>query len=289
MLPESLLRMIRRLTLKTRRTANERLAGAYESAMRGAGLTFSDIRPYEPGDDARRIDWNVTARTGLPHIKTYVEERERVVWLLADASASMAFAPPRSTKRATIAEVAALIAFAAAANGDRVGLLVFTNCLERVLLPKKGDRHARRVARELFGMKPRDQGTSLTGALSAIRKRRRALVFLLSDFQDNLATPAIRVAARRHELVAVNVGDPLEFELPRVGLMRMSDAERGGELLIDTEATEVRAHYRAMAVARQTELRNLLKSAGAEQVDVTTAGGHLEALLAFFRRRERKR
>src|SRR4051794_17477432 len=180
MLPPTLLRQLRRLTLRARRAARERLAGAYESAVRGAGLAFADVRPYQPGDDVRRIDWNVTARTGVTHVKQFVEERERTVWLLVDRSASQRF---RDKERLT-AEVAALLAFAAAARGDRVGLVQFTDAIEQVIIPKKGDRAARRVVRELFAYMPRGRGTSLAAALTGLRRKRRSVVFLLSDFRD---------------------------------------------------------------------------------------------------------
>lgn len=285
MLSPAILRQLRRFTLRARRAARERLAGAYESAVRGAGLAFADVRPYQPGDDVRRIDWNVTARTGVPHVKQFVEERERTIWLLVDRSASQQF---RGKKRVT-AEVAALLAFAAAARGDRVGLVQFTDCVEQVLVPKKGDRAARRVVREVFAFAPRGRGTSLTAALSSLSRKRRAVVFLVSDFGDDSADRALRVAARRHDLIGLTVTDPAEVELPRVGLLRVSDAELGGGLLIDTRNELVRSAYAAQAQSRLERIRQRLHSAGARQVHLSAAGGHLEALLIFFHSQERRR
>ena len=172
MLPEPLLRQLRRLMLKTRRAARERLAGHYEAAVRGAGLTFADVRPYQPGDDVRRLDWNVTARTGVPHVKRFVEERERIVYLCLDVSGSLHFGSQSQTKRGVAAEVAALLAFAAAARRDRVGLTLFSDQVELRLTPRKGDRHAHRIVRELFAFTPQARGTLMEAALGPLRQAR---------------------------------------------------------------------------------------------------------------------
>jgi len=276
------------LTLRARRAAHELVAGQYESAIRGSGLTFADVRPYEPGDETRHIDWNVTARTGQPYVKRFVEERERTVWLLIDASASQAFGSPRG-KRQTAAEVAALIAFAAAAQQDRVGLIHFTDRIEQVLPPRKGDRHARRLVRELFTFVPVHRGTSVAAALAALRRRRRAVVFLVSDFDDAGWDRPVQVAACRHDLIALVVRDPAEDELPAVGHVRLVDAESGSVVVLNSGSVMARAAYADAARRRRDAVAAGLRSAGADRVDVSTAGGHLDALLQLFRRRERRR
>lgn len=290
MLPDPLLRQIRRLTLQTRKAARELLAGHYESAVRGAGLTFAEVRTYQPGDDIRHIDWNVTARTGVPHVKRFIEERERVVYLVVDVSASQQVKlGPTKSKRETVAEVAALLTFAAAALRDRVGLLHFTDTVEQWLRPAKGDRHARRIARELFVFQPRRTQTDIATALAPLRRRRRSVVFLLSDFQAKGWDRAVKVIAKRHELIAVVVGDPAEHELPRIGRVRLTDAEGHEVVVINTHDAKVRAQYRQAASERRDAVNQRLRSAGAEVVEVSTAGGHLESLVRFFRTRERRR
>jgi uncharacterized protein (DUF58 family) len=288
MLPEPLLRHVRRLTLRARRAAHELVAGQYESAVRGSGLTFADVRPYQPGDETRHIDWNVTARTGTPYVKRFIEERERTVWLLIDASESQTFGSPRG-KRQTAAEVAALIAFAAAAQQDRVGLVHFTDQVEQVLPPRKGDRHARRLVRELFTFSPSRRGTSLAAALSTVRRKRRAVVFLVSDFDDAGWERPVKVAACRHDLIAVVVRDPAEDELPHVGYVRLADAETGRAVVLNAASTPTRAAYADAARRRRGAVAAALRSAGADRVEVTTAGGHVDALLQLFRRRECRR
>lgn len=288
MLPEPLLRHVRRLTLRARRAAHELVAGQYESAIRGSGLTFADVRPYQPGDETRHIDWNVTARTGTPYVKRFVEERERTVWLLVDASGSQDFGTPRG-KRQAAAELAALIAFAASAQHDRVGLVHFSDRAEQVLPPKKGHRHARRLVRELFTFRAAERGTSLAAALSVVRRRRRAVVFLVSDFRDAGWQQAVKVAARRHDLIAVIVRDPAEDNLPNVGHVGLADAETGEFVVVNSSALRVVTAYAQAARRSRAAVSAALRAAGADQVEISTEGGHVDALLKLFRRRERRR
>lgn len=289
MLPEPLLRQLRRMMLKTRRAARERLAGHYEAAVRGAGLTFADVRPYQPGDDVRRLDWNVTARTGVPHIKRFVEERERIVYLCLDVSGSQHFGSQRQTKHAVASEIAALLAFAATARRDRVGLTMFTDQVELRLIPRKGDRHAHRIVRELFAYTARSRGTAIEAALAPLRQSRRGVVFLISDFRGNGWDRALRVTARKHDIVAVCVADPAESVLPVMGRIRLADAETGETLVVNTSRRKVQQAYSAMAQRRCEETLARLRSAGADPLEVSTTGGHLEALIRFFRARERQR
>lgn len=295
MLPDPLLRQVRRLTLKARRSAHELLAGHYESAVRGAGLTFAEVRAYQPGDDVRHFDWNVTARTGMPHVKRFVEERERVVYLVMDVSASLFFRGQRTedggqkSKRAVAAEVAALLAFAAAIQKDRVGLIQFTDRIEQLLPPRKGDRHARMVVHELFSFEPRRKETAIDVALSPLQRRRRAVVVLLSDFRAPGWDRMVKITAKRHDLIAVVVSDPMERELPNVGRLRLSDAELGGTFVINTSSSTVRREYALRAARRRDDVMIRLRKAGADTLEISTAGDHLHALVRFLRMRSAKR
>ena len=242
------------------------------------------MRVYQPGDDIRRVDWNVTARTGVPHIKRFVEEREQTIWLVVDASASVS-----NSKRRCAAEAGALLAFAAAAQGDRIGLIHFTNMPEQIIFPNKGERHARRIVRDLFTFQAENPHTSLDAALAVLRRRRRAVVFLISDFRDPLCGAALRVAAHKHDVTAVIVRDPTDDALPDVGLVQLADAETGPEVLVNSHDPRVRAAYAESARQRRVEVSQMLKRSGADSLDISTQGGHLEALLSFFHKRAIRR
>src|SRR5438552_6627221 len=245
MLPPDVVRQIRRLHLRARRAVQDLLGGEYHSAFKGAGLAFADVRAYQPGDDVRAIDWNVTARIGQPFLKRFVEERELTVLFLVDASASLAFGSRRQPKREVVAELAALLAFAALHNNDRVGLLHCSDRVEQVVPPRKGTRHAQRLLRDILFYRPMHHGTDLKAALDTLQRiqRRRAVVFLLSDFRATGYERALRLAGRKHDLVAVAVRDPLDEELPNVGLLEVQDAETGEQQLIDTASPAVRSAY----------------------------------------------
>jgi uncharacterized protein (DUF58 family) len=287
MLPPDVVRQVRRLQLRSRRVVANLLGGEYHSVFKGAGLAFADVRAYQPGDDVRAIDWNVTARMGQPFLKRFVEERELTVLFLVDASASLAFGSRRQPKREVVAELAALLAFAALHNNDRVGLLHCTERVEQYVPPRKGARHAQRLLRDILFFQPAGRGTGLRAALDALQRvqRRRAIVFLFSDFRDAGYERALRLAGRKHDLIAVWVRDPLEEDLPDVGLLELQDAETGEQRLIDTAATAVRAAFAAGHRRRGEELQRLMRGAGVDLIDVSTAGGHLDALVSFFRRR----
>jgi uncharacterized protein (DUF58 family) len=290
MLPREVLRQIRRLQLKARRAVEDLLGGEYHSVFKGPGIAFEEVRPYQPGDDIRAIDWNVTARMGQPFVKRYIEERERTVLLAVDASASQLFGTRGRQKREVAAELAAVLAFSAVANNDRVGLAVVTDRVEHFLPPRKGARHALRLIRDVLFRQPRRPGTVLREGLDFVGRvlRRRAVVFFFSDFLDTGYERSFKRAARRHDLIAVRVSDPSEEELPAVGLLELEDAEGGGRVLVDTGDRAVRDAYRADAAARREAFRRLAQSAGVDRIEVSTAGGHLEALVRFFRLRERR-
>jgi uncharacterized protein (DUF58 family) len=286
--PAEVLRQVRRLQWLARRAVRDLLGGAYHSVFKGTGLAFDEVRPYTPGDEVRRIDWNVTARMDEPFIKRFIEERERTVVLLLDASASLAFGSGRHTKRQAAAELAALLTFAALANNDRVGLLLFSDTLEGTLPPAKGQRHALRLVREILCHTPQRRGTSLALALDQLPRivRRRAVVFLFSDFLDTDYEQALRRAGNRHDLVAVRIGDRRESDLPAVGLVQWRDAEADTPLLIDTRSEAVRTAYHQLAEERTARLNQATRAAGIDLIETDTEGNHLEALLRFFQTRQ---
>jgi uncharacterized protein (DUF58 family) len=290
MLPPDVGRQLRRLQLRARRAVANLLGGEYHSVFKGTGLAFADVRAYQPGDDVRAIDWNVTARMGHPFLKRFVEERELTVLFAVDASASLTVGTRRQAKREVVAEMAALIAFAALHNNDRVGLLHCTESVEQVVPPRKGTRHAQRLLRDILFFQPAGRGTGLRTALDALNRiqRRRAIVFLFSDFLDTGFDRALRLAGRRHDLVAIWVRDPLEGELPDVGLLELADAETGAQVLIDTGSAAVREEFTANRRRRDDDLRRRFRAAHVDAIEVSTTGGHLDALIAFFRRREQR-
>jgi uncharacterized protein (DUF58 family) len=291
MLPREVLRQIRRLQLKARRAVEDLLGGEYHSVFKGTGIAFDEVRAYQPGDDVRAIDWNVTARTGRPFVKRFVEERELTLILAVDVSGSQRFGTRQLTKRAVAAELAALLALCAVSNNDRVGLVAFTESVERFVPPKKGPRHVLRLLRDILAFEPRKPGTDLAAALDFINKvqRRRAIVFLISDFLAGGFADAFRRAARKHDLIAVRVADPREREWPAVGLVRLEDAETGRQVLVDTGSPAVRAAFAAGAKDRAAALTRLARGAQADLIEAGTDGTHFDALLGFFRKRERRR
>ena len=291
MLPAEVVRQIRRLQLRARRAVEDLLGGEYHSVFKGTGLSFEEVREYQPGDDVRSIDWNVTARMGTPFIKRYVEERERTLLLLIDVSGSQSFGTRQQPKRAVAAELAALLGFCAIHNNDRVGLVTFTDEVELYVPPAKGTRHALRLIREILFHQPNRTGTKLSAALDFVQKvqRKRAIVFLMSDFLDSGYEQSLRLAARKHDLTVVRVEDPVEADLPMVGLLQVEDAETGRQWLVDTSHRAARTAYQTQAVRRRDELVKLARGAALDLIEVSTDGDHLDALVQFFQRRERRR
>src|SRR6202165_1670653 len=237
MLPREVLRQIRRLQLRARRAVEDMLGGEYHSVFKGAGVAFEEVREYQPGDDIRAIDWNVTARMGHPFIKRFIEERELTVLLVVDESGSQQFGTRLQQKREVAAELAAVLAFSAISNNDRVGLVQFTDRVERFVPPRKGTRHVLRLIRDVLFFQPQRRGTSLREGLDYLNRvlHRRAIIFLLSDFLDRDFEGALKRTGRRHDLIAVRISDPREEELPAVGLLELEDAETGERLLLDTD------------------------------------------------------
>jgi len=287
MLPPEVVRQIRRLHLKARRAVPDLLGGAAASVFKGAGLSFEEVREYQPGDDVRSIDWNVTARMGHPFIKRFVEEREQTVLILMDASASTRFGSQRLPKREVAAELAALLAFSALQNNDRVGLILVSDKVERLLPPAKGVRHGLQLIRDILFFEPARPGTSLAAGLTMLNRlrRRRSIVFLLSDFLDTGYEKLLRGTGRKHDVVAIRLGDPREDELPDAGLWQFEDTESGRQTLVDTGSPAVRAAFARRGRERRDALRQLARAADIELIEVSSDGTHLDELVRFFRRR----
>jgi uncharacterized protein (DUF58 family) len=290
MLTREVLRQVRRLQLRARRAVEDPLGGAYRSVFKGSGIAFEEVREYQPGDDIRAIDWNVTARMGHPFIKRYVEERELTVILAIDASASLAFGTTDQSKREVVSEIGALLTLCAAGNNDKAGLVLFTDRVEKFVPPRKGARHALRIIRDLFVVRPEYPGTDLGAALDFINRvtRRRVLLFLFSDFLTTGYERALERTGHRHDVVAVVVSDPREQELPAVGLVEMQDAETGERLIVDTSSPRFRTAFKERQTERRAAFAQLARSHRIDVLDVSTAGGHLDALIRFFRIRERR-
>jgi uncharacterized protein (DUF58 family) len=290
MLPADVLRQVRRLHLRARRLVQTLLGGEYHSAFKGAGLSFEEVREYQPGDDVRTIDWNVTARVGHPFIKRFVEERELTLLLVVDVSASQKFGTGMLTKRAAAAELAALLALCAVSNNDRVGLIGFTDIIERFVTPNKGPRHVLRLLRDVLAFEPTRTGTDLATALDYVTKvqRRRAIVFVISDFFGRGYEQAFRRAARKHDLIAIRTTDPRERTWPTTGLVRLQDAETGTQVLVDTADRRTRENF-ALHAAERAAFTKLAQGCQAEVIEVGTDGNHFDALLGFFRKRDRQR
>jgi uncharacterized protein (DUF58 family) len=290
MLTREQLKAVRKIQIRTSHLVNDLFAGQYQSAFKGRGMEFAEVRLYQPGDEVRTIDWNVTARTSVPHVKRYAEERELTVMLLVDASASTVFGSVRQTKSALAAELGALFAFSAITNNDKVGLVIFSDRIEQTLPPRKGTHHVLRVIREVLSVKPQGRGTDIAAALEHLDHvtKRRAVVFLVSDFQDPKCVHALRVAGRRHDVIAVVLDDPREGELPDVGLVELEEAETGQRYVLDTGDPRVRQAVAQRAAEMRAARDRVLRGADVDGITIRTDRPYTEALMRFFRMRERR-
>jgi uncharacterized protein (DUF58 family) len=290
MLTREILRQVRRLHLRARRAVEDPLGGAYRSVFKGSGISFEEVREYQPGDDIRGIDWKVTARMGHPFVKRFIEERELTVMLLLDASASMSFGSFDASKREVAAEVAALLTLCAVGSNDKIGLVLTSDIVEACLPPRKTTRHALRLIRDLFVFKPTRPGTNVGIGLDYLLKilKRRALVFIFSDFLDGSHDKALKRAAHRHDVVAVKIEDPLDVAWPDVGLVETVDLESGRTMLIDTSDADFRASHASRRRDSDLAFEQLAKAHGIDVLTVSTGGDHLDALIRFFRIRERR-
>lgn len=290
---------MRQLEIRTRRMVNDSLAGEYHSVFKGRGMDFDEVREYSPGDEVRTIDWNVTARAGRPFVKKFTEERELTILLMVDISASGNFGSADMSKRDLAAELASVLAFSAIHNSDKVGLLLYTDRIERYLPPKKGRRHVLRVVRDILYHEPQGRRTDSVKALDVANHvlHRRAIVFLISDFQSP-GDPAreradlrraMRQTNRRHDLIAVQVADPREKVLPNVGVVALEDAETGEIIELDTASASVRKRFSELALERAKRLVNDFRSEGVDTLELSTGAPYMAALQRFFKTRERRR
>ncbi len=285
-----ILKKIRALELKTKGLVQTAFAGEYHSVFRGRGMNFEEVREYQPGDEIRAIDWNVTARLGTAYVKKFTEERELTVLLVVDVSASGDFGSRSQSKRELAAEVACLLGFSAIRNNDKVGLLLFTDVVELFIPPKKGRSHTLRIIREILFHQPQRRGTAPAEALDYLNKviTRRAVVFFISDFQAPDFSQALAISGRRHDFIAVHVEDEREVDLPDVGIIMLQDAETGEQIELNTADKSVRARVRAQAEAEREDLFRLLRRNNIDAISLRTGQDYLPALRAFFKQRERR-
>jgi uncharacterized protein (DUF58 family) len=291
-----ILRKVRQIEVRTNRLVTDTLAGQYHSVFKGRGMNFDAVREYVPGDEVRTIDWNVTARAGRPFVKKFIEERELTLLLMVDVSASGDFGSGVQSKRELAAEVASVLAFSAVKNSDKVGLVLFSDQVELYVPPRKGRRHVLRIVREVLGFEPARRGTDIARALEFVNDvtARRAIVFLLSDFQTGGA-PAealrrvIRQTNRRHDLVALPIDDARESALPDLGIIAIEDAETGELVELDTRNPQVRRRFAEVAEERASQLRRALNAESVDSLRLSTDQAFVPSLMAFFRNRARKR
>jgi len=293
MLPRELIKKIRKIEIATNRLVDDVMAGQYHSVFKGRGMAFDEVRLYQPGDDIRVIDWNVSARLNDIFVKQFVEERELTVMLAVDASASGAFGTRSGLKAELAAEVAALLAFSAIENDDRVGLFVFTDAIERFVPPKKGRKHVLALIAEILNFRPRGRGTDLRAGLEFLSQvaKRSSVAFLISDFQDDMERyrRALRVAHRKHDLISVVIADPLEEELPAAGVVFFRDPETGEVLPVDTSSRRVREAYARAARLERERREALFRRHKIDWVDLRTDRDFVRPLVDFFRVRARRR
>lgn len=290
MIPEELIKKIRQIQIYTARAVDASFAGQYESVFKGRGMQFDEVREYTPGDDIRTIDWNVTARTGRPYVKRFVEEREMTVLFAVDLSASGEFGTVNKLKNELAAEFCAVLAFAAAKNNDKVGLLIFTDRLDLYIPPKKGSRHILRLIRELLYFKMPRQKTNISLALEYLAKvtRKRATVFLVSDFIETDFKKSLSLLNKRHDVIAVPVRDRLEMAMPAVGMIEFQDAETGELILVDTSSRKFRHQYGDKSLHRFNDLKNMLRSVNVDCIPISTDKPYLQDLIQFFHMRHRR-
>lgn len=288
--PAEILKKIRELEIKTRGLVETALAGDYHSVFKGRGMNFDEVREYQPGDEIRAIDWNVTARLGTAFVKKFTEERELTVLLVVDVSASGNFGSVSQSKRELAAEVACLLAFSAIRNNDKVGLLLFTDRVELFVPPKKGRSHTLRIVREILFFQPTGRGTNPALALDYLNKivTRRAVVFFVSDFQTGDFSRELGVSGRRHDFIALHIEDDRETALPNVGIITLEDAETGEQVEINTGDRATRERFAALAEAQRAGLRRTLRRSNIDAISLRTGQDYLPALRSFFKLRERR-
>lgn len=290
MIPKEVIAKIRRIQITTTRHVTDIFAGKYQSVFKGAGMEFDEVRQYFAGDDIRSIDWNVTARTGQPHVKKFVEERELTIMILLDVSMSCRYGTRERVKSDLAAEICSVIAFSAIQNNDKVGMITFTDRVEKFIPPRKGARHVLRVIRECLYNDPVGKGTDIKNVLENLNNvaTRRTVTFVISDFFDAGYTKTLSVTNKRHDVIAVSITDPSEEDLPEAGIVKMYDAETGEPFVVDTSNSAARYLYRDFSRKVMEERAGIFASAGVDSIDIRTDRSYVEPLIRFFRKREKR-
>jgi uncharacterized protein (DUF58 family) len=290
MIPREILKQVRRIEISTRGLVNEVFSGEYHSVFKGRGMSFAEVREYQYGDDIRSIDWNVTARSGVPFVKIFDEERELTVMLVVDVSASGDFGSRDRMKGEVAVEICALLAFSAIKNNDKVGLVIFSDRIEKFVPPRKGRRHVLRVLRELLFHEPAGRGTDITAALEYVShvQRKRAVTFLVSDFRDDGFEKALAVAGRRHDLIAVRLSDRREQELPALGYLELEDPETGERVVVNTANPDFRERFAARVGRRRQALDRELRRSRVDVIDIEAGEPYVKPLMRFFQDRARR-
>ncbi|HRG51571.1 MAG TPA: DUF58 domain-containing protein [Bacteroidia bacterium] len=286
----ALLKKVRKIEIKTRGLSNHIFSGEYHSAFKGRGMTFSEVREYQAGDDIRSIDWNVTARFNNPYVKVFQEEREMTVMLLVDVSASGEFGTNKQLKQELITELCAVLSFSAIQNNDKIGVVFFTDKIEKFIPPKKGKAHILRIIRDLIEFEPEHKKTDIRQALRYLTNviKKRSIAFVISDFIADDFSDAIKIANKKHDLVALRIYDKREQELPNVGLIKVMDTETDQLKWVDTADKNIRMHFAAVAKKREAYLKDLFNKSGVDSANISTSGSYIQPLMNLFKKREAK-
>jgi uncharacterized protein (DUF58 family) len=290
MIPKEILKKVKRIEIATRGLVNEVFSGEYHSVFKGRGMEFAEVREYQIGDDIRNIDWNVTARSDHPYVKVFDEERELTVMLMVDVSSSGNFGTTNQMKGEVAAELCAVLAFSAIKNNDKVGLMIFSDKIEKFIPPRKGKQHVLRVIREILYFKPEDSRTNLNVALEYLSRviKRKSIVFLISDFLNEDYEKALQVANKKHDIIAIDIIDPREVEMPSVGLLELEDAETGETIMIDTSNPAIRGSFYSQSKEERETREKFFKSIGVDNININTDRSYVEPITKFFRMRAKR-
>ncbi len=291
MIPREIVNKIRRIQITTTRLVTDVFAGQYQSIFKGKGMEFEEVREYQPGDDIRSIDWNVTARTGDPYVKKFVEERELTVMLILDMSQSFYFGTVNKLKSQLAAELCSVLAFSAIKNSDKVGFIAFTDRIEKFVPPRKGISHVLRVIREALYFEPEGKGTDIPLAIEYLNRitTRRTVTFIISDFYATDFKKPLSIANKRHDIIAITITDPREINLPDIGIVKLSDPETEENFFLDTSGSRLREDYHDHSLKKLEERQRLFRSINVDNIDIRTDVPYTETLLRFFKMREKKR
>ncbi len=290
MLTKELLKQVRQIEIKTRGVVNEVFSGEYHSVFKGRGMEFSEVREYQIGDDIRTIDWNVSARFGHPYVKIFEEERELTLMLLVDLSGSLVFGSVEKTKQQIAAELTAILAFSAMKNNDKVGLILFTDQIEKFVPPRKGKSHVLRIIREVLSFEPRGNKTDIKVALEYFNHsvKKRSIAFLISDFIDDGYDKILRIVGKKHDLVNILLEDPREIEIPKIGLLKLKDAETGKIRYVDSSNKNVQNYFKKKVTERKNYQNNLFRKSRVDTINIDTSSSYIKPLINFFKTRERR-